>query len=101
MIRRGTTMKNAPWKPVTVSCPVKHCGKSLNVTWCKLLDARNCERINETENVEVTQQYSHDELISSLTFKNISLDDGGLYRCELRGDKHEYSHTANISVSGG
>lgn len=94
-------MKRAPWKPVTVSCPVKHCGKSLNVTWCKLLDGRNCERINEMEDVEVRQDASRAELISYLTFKNISLNDEGLYRCELRDTAiYEYSNAVNISVSG-
>ncbi|XP_056246232.1 B- and T-lymphocyte attenuator [Seriola aureovittata] len=101
MVRSGTTLKRAPQQSATVSCPVKHCGKSLNITWCKLLDSNSCERINKTENVEIRQDDDHvkNELISYLTFKWITVYDDGLYRCEFRGKYHEISHIINISVS--
>lgn len=102
MVRRGTTRKVAPRQPLTVSCPVKHCGESLNVTWCKLLD--ECEQINYTKNVEIRQTENHveDEMISILTFRRISIHDDGLYRCYVKGYKYEQiSHIINISVSGG
>ncbi|XP_040004762.1 B- and T-lymphocyte attenuator [Xiphias gladius] len=101
-VHRGTTWKSASQQPVTVRCPVKHCGKSLNVSWCKLLDTNSCERINNTENVEITQtdNYVEDELISYLTFKRISIYDDGLYRWDLKGYEYELiSHIINISVS--
>lgn len=103
MVRRGTTYTTAPRQRLTVRCPVKHCGESLDVTWCKLLDTNKCERINYTENVEVRQNYTHvkGELISLLTFKRISTDDDGLYRCGLKGYKYfQISHIINISFSG-
>ncbi|XP_022596786.1 uncharacterized protein LOC111218658 isoform X3 [Seriola dumerili] len=101
MVRSGTTLKRAPQQSATVSCPVKHCGKSLNITWCKLLDTNRCERINKTENIEIRQDDDHvkNELISYLTFKWITVYDDGLYRCEFRGKYHEISHIINISVS--
>lgn len=102
-VHRGTTWKSASQQPVTVRCPVKHCGKSLNVSCCKLLDTNSCERINNTENVEITQtdNYVEDELISYLTFKRISIYDDGLYRWDLKGYEYELiSHIINISVSG-
>lgn len=99
-VQRATTLKFAPQQHVTLRCPVKHCGQSQNVTWCKQLD--NCEPINSTESVEMTQKDGHvDELISYLTFKSISTDDDGLYRCYLKGYEVELtSHVINVSVSG-
>uniref|UniRef100_A0A3Q3J3C1 Ig-like domain-containing protein n=1 Tax=Monopterus albus TaxID=43700 RepID=A0A3Q3J3C1_MONAL len=105
--RKGTTKKRAPNQSLTLKCPVRHCGESLDVTWCKLLAPNHCDRIKETENIEITQdnntEYRKDQLISYLTFKQISVYDDGLYRCELTGSHHRYdqiSHTINISVSG-
>ncbi|XP_038575632.1 B- and T-lymphocyte attenuator isoform X1 [Micropterus salmoides] len=96
MVHRGTTLKTAPRQPLTVKCPVKHCGESLDVAWCKLLNTNRCEQINETGNVEILQ----DEMISSLIFKRISIYDDGLYRCYLKGSKYvAVSHIINISVS--
>ncbi|XP_051259470.1 B- and T-lymphocyte attenuator [Dicentrarchus labrax] len=101
-VRRNTGWKVAPQQGLTVKCPVKHCGESLNITWCKLLDTDKCERIHEAENVEIKQDDKDfkDEVISFLTFKRISIDDDGLYRCSIKGYKYELiSHTINISVS--
>ncbi|XP_076603699.1 uncharacterized protein LOC143330824 [Chaetodon auriga] len=102
MVQRGTTWKAAPRQCLTVRCPVKHCGEPLNVTWCKLLNSNRCEWIHDTENIEIKQNDKDvkDELISFLTFKRISIDDDGLYKCSLKG--HGYnsiSHVINISVS--
>ncbi|XP_049450153.1 B- and T-lymphocyte attenuator [Epinephelus fuscoguttatus] len=103
MVQQGTTWKTGPQQNVTISCPVKHCGESPRVTWCKLLDAYKCKRIsNPSENVEIRQTDVHgkDELISYLTFTRISIRDDGLYRCYLKGPKYEeVSHTINVSVS--
>ncbi|KAG8000597.1 hypothetical protein GBF38_017018 [Nibea albiflora] len=99
MVQKGRIRKAAPQQRVTVRCPVKHCGESLNVTWCKLLEHK-CEQISETENVEITQddEYAADKLTSMLTFKRISIHDDGLYRCHLLRDV-QISHFINISVS--
>ncbi|XP_042372823.1 uncharacterized protein LOC121966820 [Plectropomus leopardus] len=102
MVPQGTTWKAVPQQRLTVSCPVKHCGQSQDVTWCKLLDTHTCKQINNyTENVEITQSDTHkDELISYLTFTRISIHDGGLYTCQFKGSKYEeISHMINISVS--
>lgn len=103
MVQRGTTWKAAPRQRVTVECPVSHCGQSLNVTWCKLLDGKKCEPINGTDNVEIRQddQHAQGELISFLTFKRISIDDDGLYRCDVEEYRYiQINHIINISVSG-
>uniref|UniRef100_A0A7N8X5C2 Ig-like domain-containing protein n=1 Tax=Mastacembelus armatus TaxID=205130 RepID=A0A7N8X5C2_9TELE len=105
MVRRNTHMKIAPNQSLTVKCPVKHCGKSLEVTWCKLLDTDRYGPFNKSENVEIRQNNNHrkDELISYLTFKRISMHDEGMYRCDLercQSNFNYFSHAINISVSG-
>nr|XP_020509103.1 uncharacterized protein LOC109998558 isoform X1 [Labrus bergylta] len=102
LLRRGTMWKTAPGQSLTVTCPVKHCGQPLKVTWCKLLHTDKCEQLNHTENVEVRQNNSDhkDELMSYLTFKWISIHDDGLYRCGFKGHKYKHiSYMINISVS--
>ncbi|XP_060944000.1 B- and T-lymphocyte attenuator [Limanda limanda] len=101
-VRRSTALMRAPNQTVTISCPVKHCGKSVNVSWCKILDTNMCEQIINTQNVEIRQRHDNVKnlLVSSLTFKWISAQDGGLYRCELKGNRlGAISHIINISVS--
>uniref|UniRef100_UPI0037E7B5E0 B- and T-lymphocyte attenuator-like n=1 Tax=Semicossyphus pulcher TaxID=241346 RepID=UPI0037E7B5E0 len=101
LVRRGTTLKTVPQQPLTVQCPLRYCGESLNVTWCKLLHTDDCEPITYTENVEIIQRKrGGDKLISYLTFKRISIHDDGLYRCVSKGYNYEkVSHIINISVS--
>ncbi|KAG7503395.1 B-and T-lymphocyte attenuator-like [Solea senegalensis] len=93
-----------PRQSVTVSCPVVHCGKSLKIIWCKLSNTGRCQQIGNTENVKIWQRTCHkDRLLSYLTFKQISVCDGGLYRCEIRGLANGESHISNyinISVPG-
>ncbi|TDH06805.1 hypothetical protein EPR50_G00117070 [Perca flavescens] len=101
-VRRGTTRKTVPQQRLTVRCPVKHCGESISVTWCKQVDINKCEQINYAENVEIKQNDEHvkDKLISYLTFTRISINDNGLYQCLVKGYKSQHiSHFINISVS--
>lgn len=101
LVKRGMIVTAAPNRSVTVECPVHHCGKTLNVSWCKVLPSDECEPIPEHEEISQRSQPSGDKLISSLSFKHISTHDDGLYRCELKGHNHyEHSHLINISVSG-
>lgn len=101
MVRRNSTWKTPPRQSLTVSCPVIHCGETLEVTWCKLFDSVNCERIHETKNVKITQNPDKDKLISYLNFKEISIHDDGMYRCGLLGyNGSVISHSIIISVSG-
>ncbi|XP_059199483.1 B- and T-lymphocyte attenuator-like [Centropristis striata] len=103
LVQKGTTFITVPQSPLTVCCPVRHCGESLSVTWCKLLDTGECKRINYTENREIilTEKLVNDRLISYLTFTRISIHDDGLYGCSLKeyGPDVLISHKINISVS--
>ncbi|KAF3843151.1 hypothetical protein F7725_002000 [Dissostichus mawsoni] len=99
-VRSGAIYKTVPQHNVTVSCPVKHCGEPINVTWCKLDTAIKWDQIKYKENIEITQTDTKDGLISYLTFTRITSQDDGLYRCVLKGYKSEQiSHSINVSVS--
>ncbi|XP_033984594.1 uncharacterized protein si:ch211-214p13.8 isoform X1 [Trematomus bernacchii] len=100
MVRSGATYKTVPQHNVTVSCPVKHCGEPIKVTWCKLDTAIKWDQIKYKENIEITQTDTKDGLISYLTFTRITSQDDGLYRCSVKGYKSEQiSHSINVSVS--
>lgn len=100
MVRSGATYKTVPQHNVTVSCPVKHCGEPISVTWCKLDTAIKWDQIKYKENIKITQTDIKDELISYLTFTRITSQDDGLYRCSLKGyESEQISHSINVSVS--
>ncbi|XP_041740777.1 B- and T-lymphocyte attenuator-like [Coregonus clupeaformis] len=101
-IKRNTVWNAVPQKRLTINCPVKHCGETLRVTWCKFEDA-NCKQIHETEQVKIGwkpfDRWSEDR-IAFLDFKNISINDNGSYRCGMAGHKSSIiSHAINVSVS--
>ncbi|KAM9709601.1 B- and T-lymphocyte attenuator-like [Menidia menidia] len=102
LVRRGTTLRAVPQQNLEVSCPIKNCGESLSVTWCKVRIKTACEQISETENIEITQVQERGDLVSYLRFKKVSAHEEGLYRCRVIGHTPEvFSHVINISVSAG
>uniref|UniRef100_A0A8C7FLZ2 B- and T-lymphocyte attenuator n=1 Tax=Oncorhynchus kisutch TaxID=8019 RepID=A0A8C7FLZ2_ONCKI len=101
-IKRNTVWNAVPQKRLTINCPVKHCGETLRVTWCKFEDA-NCKQINETEKVKIGWKpfdRGSENRIAFLDFKKISMNDDGSYRCGMAGNKSSIvSHAINVSVS--
>ncbi|XP_023837400.1 B- and T-lymphocyte attenuator [Salvelinus sp. IW2-2015] len=101
-IKRNTVWNAVPQKRLTINCPVKHCGETLRVTWCKFENA-NCKQINETEQVKIGwKPFSRglENDIAFLDFKKISMNDDGSYRCGMAGNKSSIvSHAINVSVS--
>ncbi|XP_070978865.1 B- and T-lymphocyte attenuator-like [Oncorhynchus clarkii lewisi] len=101
-IKRNTVWNAVPQKRLTINCPVKHCGETLRVTWCKFEDA-NCKQINETEQVKIGwKPFDRGSInrIAFLDFKKISRNDDGSYRCGMAGNKSSIvSHAINVSVS--
>ncbi|KAM3607120.1 uncharacterized protein V6R79_001994 [Siganus canaliculatus] len=101
-VRRHTTWKAVPQHPLTLTCPFENCGEPFNITWCKVLDSGECLLVNSTENIEIRQSNKHSEgqPASVLTFKTISMNDDGLYRCLIKGYNYkQISHAINVSVS--
>nr|XP_029513683.1 B- and T-lymphocyte attenuator-like [Oncorhynchus nerka] len=101
-IKRNTVWYAVPQKRLTINCPVKHCGETLRVTWCKFDDA-NCKQVNETEQVKIGWKpldRGSENRIAFLDFKKISMNDDGSYRCGMAGNKSSIvSHAINVSVS--
>lgn len=93
-------MAAAAGETVTLQCPVVHCGKAVRVTWCKESD--RCIDVVQTDRLEMTQtSRGRNRLLSSLTFKGISPNDGGIYKCSVNDNQNEeISHGINVSVSG-
>ncbi|XP_015253618.1 PREDICTED: B- and T-lymphocyte attenuator-like [Cyprinodon variegatus] len=98
-VRRGTTKRAIPGQSLTVSCPVKHCGNVLNITWWKLSNTSSYKIIPNTENITIRQEYHKDDLISYLSFNQVTIIDDGLYRCALEHRDESVSHAINISIS--
>ncbi|XP_016520629.1 B- and T-lymphocyte attenuator-like isoform X2 [Poecilia formosa] len=98
-VRRGATKRVSPGQSLTVECPVKHCGESFNVIWSKFSNTKNWENISDTENIRITQKNGKENLISYLSFEQVSIDDDGLYKCALGHSSVFVSHAINISVS--
>lgn len=91
--------KASPLHTVVVKCPVQNCGRTVDVVWCKILDTVKCEKLNDSKHVQINQTMQEDgELVSFLTFKRISEQDAGLYRCQV--NKQIVGHFINVSVSG-
>ncbi|MED6255591.1 hypothetical protein ATANTOWER_011743 [Ataeniobius toweri] len=99
-VKRGTTTRISPGQSLTVECPVEHCGKLFNVTWCKFSHTSNCEIIPNMENIKIRQKQDQNKLISYLSFTQVSIKDDGLYRCDLGFNHNSVGHAINISVSG-
>ncbi|XP_076015348.1 uncharacterized protein LOC143007776 isoform X2 [Genypterus blacodes] len=100
-VRRGQVWAAVPHQELSITCPVRHCGQALQITWCRRVDTGTCVQLNDTESIEITQHNkSTDQLISSLIFKRISISDNGLYRCGIREYENEHiGHLIYISVS--
>uniref|UniRef100_A0A4W5RBQ6 Ig-like domain-containing protein n=1 Tax=Hucho hucho TaxID=62062 RepID=A0A4W5RBQ6_9TELE len=102
LIKRNTVWNAVHQKRLTINCPVRHCGETLRVTWCKFEDA-NCKQINETEQVKMGWKpfdIRSENRIAFLDFKKISMNDDGSYRCGMAGNKSSIvSHAINVSVS--
>ncbi|XP_054887520.1 B- and T-lymphocyte attenuator [Poeciliopsis prolifica] len=99
-VRRREIKRVSPGQNLTVKCPVQHCGKSFNVGWFKFsATLANWEAIPDTENIKITQKYDKENVISYLSFEQVSINDDGLYQCTAGHGNEVVSHSINISVS--
>ncbi|XP_017159234.1 uncharacterized protein si:ch211-214p13.8 isoform X2 [Poecilia reticulata] len=99
-VLRGEAKRVSPGENLTVECPVKHCGESFSIIWFKFSNTlENWENISDTDNIRITQKDDKENLISYLSFEQVSINDDGLYRCALGHSNEFTSHHINISVS--
>ncbi|XP_037395032.1 uncharacterized protein LOC119263587 [Pygocentrus nattereri] len=101
-VRKSTVYKGSSKSPLRVPCPVSYCEQIPTVRWSRL-DSDQWIPVSETDQVTVTQDHStagEKEIISYLSFKNVSVQDGGLYRCVAAGSNStSQSHNINVSIS--
>ncbi|XP_072554522.1 uncharacterized protein [Paramormyrops kingsleyae] len=100
-VPRNTITSAGENSPVTLRCPVKHCGWRPAVTWCKIWNNTHCITVNATDNIKIQWKNSETEpniSTSELIFTRVSMGDAGLYRCGVYGDVTSVSHTINVSV---
>ncbi|XP_048882977.1 uncharacterized protein LOC125749592 [Brienomyrus brachyistius] len=87
---------------VTLNCPVRHCGGTPTLTWCKSKTTPYCITVKETDNIKIEWKRDitdPDISTSRLVFKEISKEDAGLYRCDVFGSAPPVSHHINITVT--
>ncbi|KAI4888358.1 hypothetical protein NFI96_000293 [Prochilodus magdalenae] len=85
-----------------ISCPVEYCEEIPTVRWFRVDETGRSVPVNQTDEITVTEERStaEREIISHLTFRNISIQDDGIYKCQVSAlDYTSESHNINVSVS--
>ncbi|XP_017568965.1 B- and T-lymphocyte attenuator-like [Pygocentrus nattereri] len=102
-VRKSTVYRGSSKSPLRVPCPVSYCEQIPTVRWSRLDDSDQWIPVSETDQVTVTQDHptaGEKEIISYLSFKNVSVQDGGIYRCVAAGSNStSQSHNINVSIS--
>ncbi|XP_048882965.1 uncharacterized protein LOC125749580 isoform X2 [Brienomyrus brachyistius] len=102
-VPRDTITSAVENSPVTLHCPVKHCGWRPAITWCKLWNVAHCIPVNAADNIKIQWKYSETEPstgTSDLIFTRVSMGDAGQYRCWIYGNVTTVSHYIKVSVTG-
>ncbi|XP_035250454.1 B- and T-lymphocyte attenuator-like isoform X2 [Anguilla anguilla] len=98
-VKRNTVRTASIMDTLTINCTVQHCGMKRSVRWCKLGNGFVCTIVTKTEHIDTHWRKSDDEKdIYFLKFINISINDAGLYRCEMSGNTSLVSHSINVTV---
>ncbi|KAL7882119.1 hypothetical protein AOLI_G00089680 [Acnodon oligacanthus] len=104
-VRKNTVYRGSSKSPLRVPCPVTYCEQIPTVRWFRIKDTDTSIPVSETDRVTVTQDRptaDEKEIISYLSFKSLSDQDDGIYRCVAVGSTGtSQSHNINVSVSEG
>ncbi|XP_036426714.1 B- and T-lymphocyte attenuator [Colossoma macropomum] len=102
-VRKNTVYRGSSKSLLRVPCPVTYCEEIPTVRWFRIKDTDKSIPVSETDQVTVTQEWStadEKEIISYLSFKSLSVQDDGIYRCAAAGSNStSESHSINVSVS--
>lgn len=81
------------------SAELKCCykGKKQDFAWVKRISSSQIYKVNISDSEEVKQDHSDDKQCATLTFKNVQLNDTGLYQCQL-GSREVYTHGTYLQV---
>ncbi|KAL6484370.1 hypothetical protein MHYP_G00064150, partial [Metynnis hypsauchen] len=102
-VHKNTVYRASSKSPLRVPCPVRYCEQIPTVRWFRINDRDQAIPVSETDQVTVTQDHptaDEKEIISYLSFKSLSVQDDGIYRCEaVVSNSTSPSHNINVSVS--
>lgn len=84
----------------SISCPVTYCEEIPAIAWIKIDNESNYIPISEKSQVTIKQEQNGlNDLVSYLSFKNISTDHNGIYRCMINTSNFSSkSHSINVSI---
>lgn len=101
-IRKNTVYTASSASMLNISCPVTYCKEIPVVEWIKIDDTSKFIHISGTNQVTITQEQAGlKDIVSYLSFRNISTDDNGIYRCMISKSAFSLeSHNINVNVSG-
>ena len=91
----------SPQEQVELKCPVLHCGKSVHIVWCKVLDTDlRCHKIRNSEHIQINKtMLLENKLVSVLRFRKVSVHDSGVYSCKEE-NFGAVGHFISVRVSG-
>ncbi|XP_053483874.1 B- and T-lymphocyte attenuator [Ictalurus furcatus] len=100
-IRKNTVYTASSASMLNISCPVTYCKEIPVVEWIKIDDTSKFIHISGTNQVTITQEQAGlKDIVSYLSFRNISTDDNGIYRCMISKSAFSLeSHNINVNVS--
>ncbi|KAJ8252829.1 hypothetical protein GJAV_G00206060 [Gymnothorax javanicus] len=100
-VKRNSVHRTHIAESLRIRCPVVHCGKKPNVTWCKILNGNDCKPVTETGHIRSgveNGEHENGQKTYFLEFVKIAMNDTGLYRCEASGELKFISHSINVTV---
>ncbi|KAF7689403.1 B- and T-lymphocyte attenuator-like [Silurus meridionalis] len=103
MVTRNTVWIVRPMHPLKINCTIEtesHCWTNVTVLWCQVQHDSQCKPLTHTnfistEWINVTES----KRLLFLVFRNVSMQDDGLYRCELKSPITTVSHSVNVTVT--
>ncbi|KAF4075318.1 hypothetical protein AMELA_G00233110 [Ameiurus melas] len=103
MVPRNTMWKVRVMDKLKINCTVdseSHCWKNINVSWCKIEDKSECRSLKHSDHITTEWiRITENKGMLFLMFKNVSMQDDGLYRCEIKSTTPTVSHAINVTVT--
>ncbi|XP_047673658.1 uncharacterized protein LOC113634778 isoform X2 [Tachysurus fulvidraco] len=105
-IRSVRVQRNTGWSArvterLMINCTVQsNCKDNITVKWCKIDMKNQCIHLNHSNHTSTEwRTISEWERLFFLIFWNISLQDSGLYNCEILTPVHTMGHVINVTVT--
>ncbi|XP_066517702.1 uncharacterized protein [Hoplias malabaricus] len=102
-VSRNTVWKSPELKTLMINCTVivtPHCWRNLSFSWCKISDGNNCRPLIYSNHTSTKwRNINEEERILFLIFWSLSVEDAGLYRCEILKPVYATGHAINVTVT--